>query len=106
MPTYVYECESNASHRYERMQKFSDASDTVCPMCGGAVHRVITGGVGLIFNGKGFYQTDYKGANPAHNGTSKKETEEKKSESKTEAKSGTATDTKPSGGCGPGCSCH
>ena len=72
MPTYIYECESNASHRYEKMQKFSDTPDTVCPMCGGAVHRVITGGVGLIFNGKGFYQTDYKGANASMNGGSHK----------------------------------
>ncbi|MDK9698820.1 MAG: hypothetical protein OEM52_01540 [bacterium] len=103
MPTYVYECETDPSHTYEKMQRFSDATDTVCPTCGGPVHRVITGGVGLIFNGKGFYQTDYKGGNPSLNGTTKPAKAEAKSEASSETSS---TDSKPTGGCGAGCSCH
>jgi len=33
---------------------------TECPECGGHIHRVISGGAGLIFKGSGFYITDYR----------------------------------------------
>ena len=33
---------------------------TECPACSGAIHRVISGGAGLIFKGSGFYITDYR----------------------------------------------
>lgn len=97
MPTYEYQCDFSPEHRYEKLQKFSDPVDTVCPVCGQSVHRLISGGAGLIFNGSGFYQTDYRSSNGKN---SKKSSEVKKeiSESK--------TDTKPTGGCGSNCSCH
>ncbi len=102
MPTYVYECETDKSHSYEKIQKITENSDTVCPTCGGPVHRVITGGIGLIFNGKGFYQTDYKGANASLSGNSKKSESSEKCDN-CESK----PETKPaSGGCGPNCGCH
>jgi predicted nucleic acid-binding Zn ribbon protein len=31
-----------------------------CPKCKGLVKRLIGAGAGLIFNGSGFYETDYK----------------------------------------------
>ena len=31
-----------------------------CPECGGEVYRLISGGVGIIFKGNGFYVTDNK----------------------------------------------
>ena len=34
-----------------------------CPKCGSKLRRLITGGVGLIFKGSGFYVTDYKKSN-------------------------------------------
>ena len=33
---------------------------TDCPKCDGSVHRIISGGAGLIFKGSGFYITDYR----------------------------------------------
>jgi len=31
-----------------------------CPVCGGKVERIISGGAGVIFKGSGFYITDHR----------------------------------------------
>jgi predicted nucleic acid-binding Zn ribbon protein len=31
-----------------------------CPVCGGELQKVISGGIGIIFKGSGFYTTDSK----------------------------------------------
>ena len=59
MPTYQYRCPT-CGHEFEEFQAMSDEPISVCPKCQGKTHRVITGGVGLIFKGTGFYITDYK----------------------------------------------
>lgn len=59
MPTYEYECK-DCKHRFEEFQKITDTPLSKCPKCGGQLRRLITGGVGLIFKGSGFYVTDYK----------------------------------------------
>ena len=59
MPTYNYECEKCGRH-FERFQKMTDSVLKKCPECGGKVKRLISGSAGIIFKGKGFYQTDYK----------------------------------------------
>jgi putative FmdB family regulatory protein len=59
MPTYEYECK-DCRHRFEEFQKITDKPLTTCPKCSGQLRRLITGGVGLIFKGSGFYVTDYK----------------------------------------------
>jgi putative FmdB family regulatory protein len=62
MPTYEYECTA-CKHTFEEFQKITDKPLTECPRCGGKVRRLISGGVGLIFKGSGFYVTDYKRSN-------------------------------------------
>ena len=57
MPTYEYECKK-CSHRFEVFQSMSDAPVKKCPECGKEVRRLISGGVGVIFKGSGFYVTD------------------------------------------------
>lgn len=57
MPLYEYECESCA-HRFEVIQKFSDAPVSVCPKCGGAVQKLLSSPA-IQFKGSGFYLTDY-----------------------------------------------
>lgn len=94
MPTYEYQCDYFPEHRYEKLQKFSDPADTTCPICGHTVHRLISGGAGLIFHGNGFYQTDYKNNRPKENKSKKEETSDSK------------TETKSTGGCGANCGCH
>jgi putative FmdB family regulatory protein len=59
MPTYEYECRE-CLHRFEEFQKITDKPLSTCPKCGGRLRRLITGGIGLIFKGSGFYVTDYK----------------------------------------------
>jgi putative FmdB family regulatory protein len=59
MPTYEYEC-TRCDHRFEAMQKMSEAPLDRCPECGSAVRRLIGTGSGIIFKGTGFYETDYK----------------------------------------------
>ena len=75
MPTYEYECE-NCGVRFERLQRMSDAALTVCPECGGHVHRVMQP-VGVIFKGSGFYVTDSKGKSSTGMPPKKKEDEGK-----------------------------
>jgi putative FmdB family regulatory protein len=59
MPTYQYLCK-DCGHTFEEFQSITDDPVTVCPKCGGEVHRVISGGAGIIFKGSGFYITDYR----------------------------------------------
>jgi len=59
MPTYEYEC-SKCMHPFEAFQSMRDAPLKKCPKCGGKVKRLLGTGAGIIFKGKGFYQTDYR----------------------------------------------
>lgn len=57
MPTYEYECES-CSKRFEVFQKMSDEPIKQCPDCGNTVRKVLSAGIGISFQGKGFYVND------------------------------------------------
>ena len=59
MPTYEYKC-NNCEEIFERFQKITDPPLKDCPICGGKLTRLISGGIGIIFKGSGFYQTDYR----------------------------------------------
>ena len=66
MPTYNYKCRK-CELEFAVKQSINDDPLTECiienengEMCGGEVYRKISANVGLVFNGKGFYQTDYK----------------------------------------------
>ncbi len=41
MPLYEYQCDA-CQHRFEVIQKFSDAPVEVCPSCGGTVKKLIS----------------------------------------------------------------
>ncbi|MDO8848304.1 MAG: zinc ribbon domain-containing protein [Coriobacteriia bacterium] len=58
MPAYDYRCLSCASV-FELTRSLSDASEVVCPSCGGQTKRVFTP-VGVVFKGSGFHNTDYR----------------------------------------------
>jgi len=57
MPLYEYECES-CEHRFEVIQKFSDALVDTCPRCGAKVRKLISSPA-IQFKGTGWYITDY-----------------------------------------------
>jgi putative FmdB family regulatory protein len=73
MPTYDYKCKQ-CKHTMEVFQSMKDDALVECPECHTPnLVRIIGNGSGLIFKGKGFYQTDYKsnGSVTATSGTSK-----------------------------------
>ncbi len=60
MPTYDYEC-PDCGHKFEYFQQMTDNKLTKCPECGSQkLKRLIGAGMGIIFKGSGFYETDYK----------------------------------------------
>jgi putative FmdB family regulatory protein len=60
MPTYQYRC-TECGHDLEAVQKFSDATLTECPNCGGRLRKVFNA-VGVVFKGSGFYRNDSRSA--------------------------------------------
>lgn len=59
MPNYDYKC-LKCNYRFEFFQSIKDEPISKCPNCNGPLKRMIGAGSGIIFNGTGFYQTDYK----------------------------------------------
>ena len=66
MPHYDYRCEK-CGNTFEVFQSMTEEPLKICPACKGSVRRLISGGVGIIFKGSGFYKTDYakKSTTPA-----------------------------------------
>jgi putative FmdB family regulatory protein len=99
MPLYEYQCDACA-HRFEVIQKFSDAPIDVCPKCGGAVTKLLSSPA-IQFKGSGWYITDYA-RKSATQGGSKGESSgaaakgESKDESKADTKSGADTSSSTS----------
>jgi putative FmdB family regulatory protein len=87
MPLYEYQCDTCA-HRFEVIQKFSDAPIDVCPKCGGPVKKLLSSPA-IQFKGTGWYITDY-----ARSGKSEATSAPASSDTKTDAKSETKTETK------------
>lgn len=64
MPTYDYQCKQ-CGYTFETFQSMKDDALKVCPKCGQeSLKRLIGTGAGLIFQGSGFYETDYKKKSP------------------------------------------
>lgn len=78
MPLYEYQCDQ-CGHRFEVIQKFSDAPLETCPTCGGSVKKLLSSPA-IQFKGSGWYITDYARAG------------------KSDGKSGKASSAKSDGG--------
>jgi putative FmdB family regulatory protein len=103
MPTYDYKCDA-CGHKFEQLQSINAGPLKKCPECGKLkLKRLLGTGVGVIFKGSGFYETDYRSegykkaalsdkpaaATPAASdakSTDKKETKPATTETKTESK--------------------
>jgi putative FmdB family regulatory protein len=68
VPLYEYKCKK-CGHRFERIQTYSAADPTECPVCQGEVERMISA-PNAHFKGSGFYSTDYGAKPPASSGKS------------------------------------
>lgn len=85
MPTYEYRC-SSCQHEMEALQPITAKPLRKCPECGkNTLQRLIGTGVGVIFKGGGFYQTDYRSEGYKKSAEAeKKSAEPATTESKTE----------------------
>ena len=104
MPIYEYECKK-CGHRFEKIQKFSDAPETKCPKCRGKLEQLLSAPA-VQFKGSGWYVTDYGkgsrgpssksdgGGGDSGKSEGSSEKSESKSESKSDSKSESKTDTK------------
>jgi putative FmdB family regulatory protein len=109
MPLYEYLCDACA-HRFEVIQKYSDAPIDVCPKCAGSVHKLLSSPA-IQFKGSGWYITDYARAGKKDSATtssgksessdrseSSSASSESKSESKNEGKSDSKSESKSESG--------
>jgi putative FmdB family regulatory protein len=95
MPLYEYQCDACA-HRFEVIQKFSDAPIDVCPKCGGVVKKLLSSPA-IQFKGTGWYITDYAKSGKTESGgtaSANAAKAEAKTETKTETKAETKAETK------------
>jgi putative FmdB family regulatory protein len=101
MPLYEYQCQK-CGHRFERIQRFSDAMVKKCPDCGGKVEQLISAPA-VQFKGSGWYVTDYAGKSSGRSvsksdsdgkGDSSKDSGSRGSESKQDSKPKTESASK------------
>jgi putative FmdB family regulatory protein len=103
MPLYEYQCEA-CGHRFEVIQKFSDAPVEMCPRCSGVVRKLLSSPA-IQFKGSGWYITDYARAGKSDGAGETKTTDakpasgtpssEKAAETKTEGKVESKPESKP-----------
>ena len=100
MPIYEYECKKCA-HRFEVIQKVSDAPIKKCEKCKGKAERLISSPA-IQFKGSGWYVTDYarKGSGSdredksSSSSESSSSSDNKKTSDKKKAKTGTSDSSK------------
>jgi putative FmdB family regulatory protein len=93
MPTYDYRC-PKCGNEFEVFQSISAPPNANCPVCGEPAKRMISTGIGVIFKGTGFYQTDYKNKDEKTTRERKKKDSKPSAETKAETKTETKTETK------------
>jgi putative FmdB family regulatory protein len=96
MPLYEYQCET-CSHRFEKIQKFSDPPPDKCPKCGGPVRKLFSSPA-IQFKGSGFYITDYAKKSAADGGESASSEKKEKEKSDTKSEKTDAGSTKTDSG--------
>ena len=101
MPLYEYQCQA-CGHRFEKIQKFSDPIEDVCPSCGGKVEKLVSSPA-IQFKGSGWYITDYAKKSPS-DGTTGKSAPDTKSDSPAAAASSSSSDSSSSSASTPSAS--
>lgn len=59
MPIYEYNC-NDCEHKFEEIQKISDAALVKCPKCGKDSLQKLISAAGFRLAGVGWYETDFK----------------------------------------------
>ncbi|MCS7163999.1 MAG: zinc ribbon domain-containing protein [Thermodesulfovibrio sp.] len=79
MPIYEYEC-LLCHNIHEVIQKFNEEPLKNCPICGGAVKKLISQS-SFILKGSGWYVTDYARKNKSESDSSKSDKTSKEDKS-------------------------
>ncbi len=93
MPLYEYQCDA-CGHRFEVIQKFSDAPIEVCPKCGGAVAKLLSSPA-IQFKGSGWYVTDYARSGKTDSANAGASTSKSESSTSSSEASPAKTESKP-----------
>lgn len=107
MPIYEYQCRE-CGHRFEAIQKFSDAPITQCPECQQEAVSKLVSASAFRLRGTGWYETDFKTGNRRHGtqdadskAADSKSGDSKSGDSKSgDSKSGSKSSTESSTGSG------
>jgi len=102
MPLYEYECEA-AGHRFEVIQKFSDAPVDTCRVCGSPVHK-LQSAPAFHLKGTGWYATDYAKSGATAESKGGKDNKDGKDGKKTEGESKTGESPAASADAAPAAS--
>ena len=93
MPTYDYACDE-CNNTVEIVQPFRSAPKRKCPSCGKLkLRRVISGGVGVVFKGSGFYVTDSRSSKSSKSTRSSSIAKDKVQSSETKSNKDTTSST-------------
>jgi putative FmdB family regulatory protein len=95
MPLYEYQCEA-CGHRFEVIQKFSDAPIEMCQRCSGVVRKLLSSPA-IQFKGSGWYITDYARAGKGDSASGSAPKSESAGAGASEAKPEAKTETKTEG---------
>jgi putative FmdB family regulatory protein len=95
MPFYGFECDA-CGHRFDRLQKLSDADPTVCPDCGAEQLRRQLTAPSFRLSGSGWYETDFK-----KDGDRKRNLTDKGDGAPTESKNDAKGEAKPAADAKP-----
>ena len=98
MPLYEFQC-GKCSHRFEKIQKFTDPAPEACPVCGEGPVTKLPSSPAIQFKGTGWYITDYakkSGTDAGKTGSGEKSdggSSNSKSDSKSESSSDSGSKT-------------
>jgi putative FmdB family regulatory protein len=93
MPIYEYLCNS-CGVRKEHIQKMSDTPIKACPECGSTGYAKLISAAGFQLKGSGWYATDFKNKPVAAAKSEKNDAQTQSSESKTDSKATSESNSK------------
>ena len=95
MPIYEYLCDG-CNHKFEYLQKVSDALLKTCPQCKKNKLRKLVSAAAFRLKGTGWYETDFKDKKPSLADKSEEKTDSKeKGSEKGSSPDSTQKDSKP-----------
>lgn len=95
MPLHEYLCRK-CSHRFERIQKFSDLPIKKCPECGGRVDQLLSAPA-VQFKGTGWYATDYGKKSGSPDGANQRDGAQSSAQDGAQNKNSDNSSEKPAG---------